>query len=99
MNNRIFKGHSSTVVDLITSITQKIANWALVLKEFSSFNSNDIFLNWVACMRCGPVRVRKVVHWSPPPLGAFKFNVNGAARALRIGFWLTREGFLISSTQ
>ena len=31
-------------------------------------------------MRCGPVKVRKSILWSHPPIGLFKFNVNGAAR-------------------
>ena len=31
-------------------------------------------------MRCGPVKVRKSILWSLPPICLFKFNVDGAAR-------------------
>ena len=31
-------------------------------------------------MGCGPVKVRKSILWSPPPIGLFKFNVDGDAR-------------------
>lgn len=30
-------------------------------------------------MSCGLRKVRSVVHWTPPPFGALKFNVDGAA--------------------
>lgn len=54
--------------------------WALVRKEFSNFTLDDIFVNWEACMGCRPVKVRRSILWSPPPLRLFKFNVDGAAR-------------------
>lgn len=69
--------------NLIASNTLRIAEWALVMKEFSSFSIKNILLNWEACMECSPIRVRKVVHWSPPPFGVLKFSVIGAVRGKR----------------
>ena len=65
---------------LIDRLTLRIAKWALIRKEFSNFSLNDILLNWKAWMGCRPSKVRRVVLWSPPSPGVFKFNVDGATR-------------------
>lgn len=31
-------------------------------------------------MGCGPIMVKKSIHWSSPPVGVLKFNVDGVAR-------------------
>ena len=31
-------------------------------------------------MGCGPIKVKKSILWSPPPIGSFKFNVDGPTR-------------------
>ena len=31
-------------------------------------------------MGCDPIKVRKSILWSPPPIGWLKFNVDGATR-------------------
>ena len=79
-NNRIFRGLSLTSAELISKITLAIAKWALDRKEFFNFCLYDILINWELCMRCGPVKVRKSILWSPPHVSLFKFNVDGAAR-------------------
>ena len=65
---------------MIDRVTLTIANWALVRKEFSNFNLNDILFSWEACMGSGSTTVRRTVSWSPPPHGVLKFNVDGATR-------------------
>ena len=42
-----------TVV-LISKVTLRIAKWAMVRKELSNFNFNDIFFSCEACMGCAP---------------------------------------------
>lgn len=79
-NDRIFRGSFSSLADLITSITTRIAKWALVRKEFYVFTLNDIILNWEAYIGCGSLKVRNIARWSSPPLGGVKFNVDGAVR-------------------
>lgn len=37
------KGSSSSSTELISRLSLKIAKWALVRKEFTNFNPNDIF--------------------------------------------------------
>ena len=32
------------------------------------------------CMGCGSFKERRTIPWHPPPLGVFKFNVDGASR-------------------
>ena len=80
MNDRIFKGESSSPMDLIASINMRISKWALIRKEFSNFSLNDIIYNWEACMVCSVPRIMKVEVWCPPARGLLKFNVDGAAR-------------------
>ncbi|XXG72211.1 hypothetical protein AAC387_Pa07g1359 [Persea americana] len=79
MNDRIFKRSSLLLTDLVSRITLRIVEWALVRKEFSNFSLNDILLNWEACMGCGFSKVRRSIPWSPPPIGVLKFNVDGAS--------------------
>lgn len=79
-NDRIFRGDSSSLSELIATVTLAIAKWALIRKEFSDFALNDIMVNWETCMKCGPVKGRRVAQWSPPPLGVLKFNVDRATR-------------------
>lgn len=61
-------------------IILKVARWALVRKEFKSFSLSDILFNWEACMSCGRKKNNKIMPWTPPPVGAFKFNEDGASR-------------------
>ena len=79
-NDRIFRGISSPLVKLIEGVTLRIAKWAMVRKEFSTFSINNIFVNWEACMVCGLPKVRRSTLCSPPPLSVLKFNVDGATR-------------------
>ena len=78
--DKIFKGDFSSLLVLINRISMRIAKWALIRKECSNFSLNDFLLNWEVCMGCRPSEVRRVVLWSPPSHGVFKFNVDGATR-------------------
>lgn len=80
MNDRIFRGSSCSVSDLVSKVTLRIAKWALVRKEFWNFNLNDILFNWEACMGYCPFKERRFVSWYPPPIEVLKFNVDGASR-------------------
>ena len=71
---------TSPLIMLIEGVTFRIAKWALVRKEYSEFSTNDIFVNWKACMVCGPLKVKRSTLWSSPPLGVLTFNVDGATR-------------------
>ena len=70
----------SSTTDSISKITFRIEKWVLVRKEFSNFTFNDIISSWGACMGCGSFKERRTIHWYPPPLGVFKFNVDDASR-------------------
>lgn len=59
---------------------KKSTKWALIKKEFSNINLDDILYNWEVCMGCGLIKERRTVHWSPTLIGALKFNADGAAR-------------------
>lgn len=37
-------------------------------------------VNWEACIKCGPIKGRRIAQWSPPPLSVLKFNVDEATR-------------------
>ena len=61
-NDKIFRVAFSSSVELITSITMRIAKWALVRKEFSNFYLDEVFVNWESCLGCGPIKVRGTAH-------------------------------------
>ena len=79
-NERIFRGSSSSVIDLIDNVAFRIAKWASIRKEFTNIYLNDIIYNWEACMGCLPFKERRSVPWSSPLFGVLKFNVDGASR-------------------
>ena len=48
--------------------------------NFLIFVFMTYFLIEKSCMGCGPVKVRRFILWSPPPISLFEFKVDGAAR-------------------
>ena len=77
---RIFRDVSILSADLISKVTWRIVEWAMVGKEFSNSNHNDILYNWEPCLGVGLLKVRISITWSPPPLGLLKLNMDGASR-------------------
>lgn len=76
-NDKIFKGTSSSA-KLIDRVTLTTAKWTFV--EFSNFSLNDIIFNWEACMGCGPIKVRRTIFLSSPPISVLRFDMDGVAR-------------------
>lgn len=80
MNDKIFKGTSSSLTELINVVSLLTVKWTLARKEFSKFNLNDFLLHYKVCMGCGPIKVMRPTLWSPPHIGALKLNIDRATR-------------------
>ena len=66
--------------DIVLLVKARVAEWALLRKEFFGMNLDCILQNWEACMSCGPSKDSKVVCWLHPPSDQLKFNVDGVAK-------------------
>lgn len=74
---KIFKGSSSLVKEMISGVKLRITKWALIRKEFSNLNINDLLIighAWSLVL----LRREEVFHGPLPWL--LKFKADGAAR-------------------
>ncbi|XXG72306.1 hypothetical protein AAC387_Pa07g1436 [Persea americana] len=68
-NDRIFRKSPSMPEDIVLLVDVRVAEWALLRKEFIGMNLECILQNWEACMSCGPSKDKKAACWRPPPSG------------------------------
>lgn len=61
--------------DLMPLVVLRLAKWASSRNDFDGLRVDGLFHNWKVPSFYGPLKVRKVLSWSPPR-GEFKFNVD-----------------------
>lgn len=79
-NDRVFRGTSMGVGDVLHLALVRIAEWVSCLDEFDGLRMDGVWSSWKASLFCGAPNLRKEVSWVPPITGVLKFNVDGVAR-------------------
>lgn len=79
-NDKIFRGVSLSVDDILHVVTLRMAKWASLRNEFDSLKVEGILHNWEASLLCGLSKDRRVLHCTPPPVVTVNLNVGGVTR-------------------